>query len=65
MQLLARAALVDAHHGHTNGPRRLSDAQAQVAVVGVDVAPFLRGFDDLYDRTEDAVFQVAFFEFAE
>ncbi len=65
VQLLARAALVDAHHGHADGPRRLADAQPEVPVVGVDVPPLLRRPHDLHHRVQDRVVQVALFELAE
>ena len=65
VQLLARASLVDTHHGHADGPRRLADAEPEVAVVGVDVAPFLRRLDDFDDGFEDGVFEFAFFELFE
>lgn len=65
VQLLSRASLVDAHHGYADGPGGFANAQAQVAVIGVDVSAFLSRFDNLHDGLEDAVFQVAFFKLAE
>ena len=44
MQLLSRASLVDTHHGHADGPRRLADAEPEVSVIGVYVPPLLRRF---------------------
>lgn len=64
VQLLARASLVDAHHGHANGPRRLADAQAEVAVVGVNVAALLQGLDDLDNGLQERVVEVASFKFS-
>lgn len=65
VELLARAALVDAHHGHADGPRRLADAQAQVAVVGVDIAALLEGLDDLDDGLDERVVEVSGLELSE
>lgn len=65
VQLLARTSLVDAHHGDANGPGCLSDAEAEVAIVGVDVAAFLEGLDDFDDGLEEGVVEVAGFELAE
>lgn len=65
MQLLSRTTLVNTHHGHADGPGGLSDAEAEVPVVCVDVATFLEGFDDLDDGREEGVVEVAGFEFAE
>ena len=65
VQLLARAPLVDPDHGHADGPRRLADRQAQVAVVGVHVALLLRRDDDLHHGRQDAVFELAGLEFPE
>lgn len=64
VQLLARAALVDTHHGDTNGPGCLADAEAEVAVVGVDVAALLEGLDDFDDGLEEGIVEVAGLEFA-
>lgn len=47
MQLLSRTSLVNTNHGDTDGPGSLADAQAQVAVVGVDVAALLQCLDNL------------------
>lgn len=65
MQLLTRASLVDTHHCDSNGPGCLSDTEAEIAVVGVDVAALLEGLDDFDDRLEEGVVEVAGFEFAE
>lgn len=65
VQLLPRASLVDAHHCDADGPGRLADAQAQVAVVRVDIATLLEGLDDLDDGLEDGVVNVVLFEFSE
>lgn len=58
VQFLARAPLVDPHHRDADRPCRFADAEAEVAVVGVDVAALLRGVDDLDDGGEDAVGEV-------
>lgn len=55
MQLLASTTLVDTHHGDTDGPSRLADAEAEVAVVGVDVAALLEGLDDFNDGLEEGL----------
>lgn len=65
VQLLTRTSLVDTHHGDTNGPGCLADAEAEVAVVGVDVAALLEGLDDFDDGLEEGVIEVAGFELAE
>lgn len=65
VQLLARASLVDTHHGHTDGPGRLADAQSQVSVIGIDISPLLGRFDNFNHGFQDAVVQIALFEFAE
>lgn len=62
VKLLPRASLVDAHHGDTNRPRGLADAQAKVVIVGVDIAPLLEGLDDLDDGFYERVVEVAGFE---
>lgn len=62
VQLLARAALVDTHHGDADGPSGFPDAEAQIAVVGVDVAALLSRAHDLHDGLQDAFFQRARFE---
>lgn len=65
VELLAGAALVDADHGDANGPGGLANAQAQIAVVGVDVAPLLQGLYDFDDGLDERVVEVAGFELAE
>lgn len=52
VQFLARGTLVDAHHGHADGPGGLADAEGQVLVVGLDVAALLRRAHDLADRPQ-------------
>lgn len=49
VKLLTGTSFVDTHHGDTDGPRSLADAQAEIVVVGVDIASFLEGLDDLDD----------------
>jgi hypothetical protein len=65
VQFLARTSLVDTHHGDSDGPGGLADAEAEVAVVGVDVAALLEGLDDFDDGLEEGVVEVAGFELAE
>lgn len=55
VQLLAGAPLMDANHGDTNGPRGLSDAEAEVAIVGINVAALLEGLDDLDNGFEETI----------
>lgn len=65
VQLLARTALVDTDHGHTDGPRRFTDTETEISVIGVDIAPLLEGLDDFNDRFQEVVVELALFEFAE
>lgn len=65
VQLLARTSLVDTHHCDSNGPGCFSDAEAEIAIVGVDVAALLEGLDDFDDGLEEGVVEVAGFELAE
>lgn len=64
VELLPRASLVDAHHGNTNRPRGLADAQAEVVIVGVDIAPLLESLDYLNDGFDEGVVEIAGFEFS-
>lgn len=65
VQLFSRTSLVDTHHGDTDGPGCLADAEPEIAVVGVDVAALLEGLDDFDDGLEEGVVEVAGFELAE
>lgn len=65
VQFLSSRPLVDAHHGDADGPGGLADGEAEVAIVGIDIAAFLGGFDDFDDGLQDAFVDVGFFEFAE
>lgn len=62
MKLLACTSLVDTNHGDTNGPGSFADAQAEIIVVGVDIASFLEGFDNLHYRSYERVVEVASFK---
>ena len=64
MQLFASASLVNANHGYANGPCGFADAEAEVVVIGIDVAPLLESLDDLYDGFDERVIQVAGFKFS-
>jgi hypothetical protein len=50
---------VDAHHGDANGPCGLADAEAEVAVVCVDIAALLEGLYDFDYGLEKGVVEVA------
>lgn len=62
VELLAGRPLVDADHGHADGPGGLPDREREVLVVGLDVAAGLRGPHDLADRVEQAVVEVGALE---
>lgn len=65
VQFLTSTALVDAHHGNTNRPRRLSNAQPQISIIGVHIPPLLRRLNNLHYRLEDTLVEVGLFEFPE
>ncbi len=65
VQLLARAPLVDTHHGDADGPCCLANTQTEIAIVGIDVAAFLCCFDDFDDGFEDALVEISLLELAE
>lgn len=65
MQLLASTPLVDTHHGNTDRPSRLSNAQPQITVVGVHIPPFLGRLHDLHYRLEYTLVEVSLLELPE
>jgi hypothetical protein len=65
MKLLASATLVDTNHGNTDGPCCLAYTQTQVSIIGIDVTTLLKSLNNLYNRFENIVVELALFKLAE
>lgn len=55
---------MDTHHGDTNGPSRLSDAQTKVSVIGIHISSLLESLDDLNDGLQDIVIKLSLLKLA-
>lgn len=65
MKLLPRTSFVNTNHSHTNGPSSFSNGEAKITVVGIDVAAFLKGINNLDYGFQKVVGHIIIFHLSE
>jgi len=65
MQLLSSTTFVDTDHSNSNRPCSFANTEPKIPIVGIDVTPFLGGFDNFDNRFKHTFIKVALFEFSE